>query len=68
MDCVVKAALLKNYRDTAASYLRIVRQMRLCIGTPASRFSPLRSAAFDCLTKVEGTQRVLQRHISEHHC
>ena len=68
MRCAEKAVLLKNYRDCAASYLRVVRKMRLRTRSPMSDFSLLRKAAFDCLKKVESAQRLLQRHVTEHHC
>ena len=68
MRCAEKARLLKNYRDCSAGYLRIVRKMKLRTRSPLSDFSSLRKAAFDSLKKVESSQRLLQRHVTEHHC
>ena len=69
MGCTVKDALLKNYRDFTAGYVRAVKRMKN--GGPKlsqSDFSALRELAKDCEKKAEAAKRKLQRHISEHHC
>jgi len=68
MHCTEKARLLKNYRDCSAGYLRTVRKIKLRTRNPISDFSSLRKEAFDSLKNVERAQRLLQRHVTEHHC
>jgi hypothetical protein len=69
MDCAVKNALLKDYRDFTAGYVRAMKRMKN--GGPTlsqADFSALRELAKDCEKKAEDAKRQLQRHISEHHC
>jgi len=69
MACAVKNALLKDYRDFTAGYVRAIKRMKK--GGPAmaqSDFSALREVAKDCEQKAEAAKRQLQRHIGEHHC
>jgi hypothetical protein len=69
MRCTVKNSLLKSYRDFTAGYVRAIKRMKK--RTPAmsqSDFSSLRDLAKDCEMKSEKARRLLQRHITEHHC
>ena len=69
LGCAVKASLTKDYRDFTAGYVKAVKRMK--DGRAAlshSDFSSLQKVAKDCETKAEKSRRLLQRHISEHHC
>ena len=69
MKCAHKDALLQEYRDTVAGYIRIVKQMKATSSlSPQVDFATLSDAARDCLMKSKAAQRLLQQHISEHRC
>jgi hypothetical protein len=69
MDCTVKGALLKNYRDFTAGYVRAIKRIENGGAKMAqSDFSALRELAKDCEKKASAAKRQLQRHMSEHHC
>ena len=69
MSCTQKDVLLKQYRDAVAGYVRIVKRMKTRKRALSSvDFATLNVEAKDCLAKSKAAQRVLQQHISEHHC
>jgi len=69
MSCTQKDVLLKQYRDAVAGYVRIVKRMKARTRALSSvDFATLNAEAKDCLAKSKAAQRVLQQHISEHHC
>jgi hypothetical protein len=69
MGCTVKDALLKDYRDFTAGYVRAIKRMKHGGSKmPQSDFSALRDLAKDCEKKAEAAKRQLQRHMSEHRC
>ena len=69
MNCAVKDALMKDYRDFTAGYVRAVKRMKKDGTSMAqSDFSALRDLAKDCEKKAEVVRRKRQRHISEHGC
>jgi hypothetical protein len=69
MSCAQKDALLREYRDTVAGYIRIVKQLKTRTSALSEvDFATLSAEAKDCLMKSKAAQRLLQRHISEHHC
>jgi len=69
MSCAVKDALMKNYRDFTAGYVKAIKSMKKDASALShSDFSSLRAVAKDCEKKAEDARRKLQRHISQHHC
>ena len=69
MGCAVKDALLKDYRDFTAGYVRAIKSMKK--GGPAlsqADFSALWELAKDCEKKAEDAKRQLRQHMNEHHC
>ena len=69
MSCNQKDVLLREYRDTVAGYVRILKQMKTRTSAlPQVDFATLSAEAKDCLMKSKAAQRLLQQHISEHHC
>ena len=69
MSCTQKDVLLSEYRDAVAGYIRIVKRMKKQPGAlPQSDFATLSAEAKDCLAKSKAAQRVLQQHVSQHHC
>ena len=68
MTCATKNDLLKQYRDTVAGYIRIVKQMKKRPSALSQAdFRTLSGEAKDCLAKTKAAQR-LPQHISKHHC
>jgi len=69
MSCAVKSSLLKDYRDYTAGYVKAVKRMQNSAQSLSqSDFSSLQDLAKDCDTKAKEAKRLLQRHMSEHHC
>jgi hypothetical protein len=69
MGCAVRDSLLKQYRLTVATYLRSIRRMRRRLAIiPHSDFRVLIVAAKDCLMQSKAAQRLLQQHVTTHHC
>jgi hypothetical protein len=68
MSCNQKDVLLREYRDTVAGYIRILKQMNKR-NTALSQvdFMTLSDEANDCLMKSKAAQRTLQ-HVAQHHC
>ena len=69
MGCTVRDSLLKQYRLAVAAYLRSIRKMRRRLAIiPHSDFRVLIVAARDCLMQSKAAQRLLQQHVTTHHC
>jgi len=69
MTCAKKDALLKQYRDTVAGYIHIIRRMKKRpVALSQVDFAMLSAEAKDCLAKTKAAQRLLQQHVNKHHC
>jgi len=69
VTCATKNALLKQYRDTVAGYIHIVKRMqKKPAALSQADFSTLSAEARDCLAKTTAAQRLLQQHIDKHQC